>query len=424
MLPELNHYPVNWVDGMKIARRHFTEFEHFVSDHLRDAYAVGVTSYNYGLLPSDLPDFTIQVITDPNQNLRIQLTNCRAVTGAGCRVELVNAPIELSTSLDEVLKKFNMPLADELQFLIVLSVDLFNRQPTGPPSANEGFPRPPFSRPTHWLSVVPRHQYDSPPSQRAAYRSSEFESFHLIVGQLSCKYGQLINDDQYIPACTAVSSHTRLRAWADNTYKLLSEVQRDTFLIVRKVCEKRGTEDARKAGPLAELIRDLGEQLAAGLDDTLNRFRFTAYEQAPIHLIEAITLATRRFRTTLTTLNNPTTTGNVRLGDQLVLKYFQDWTDISPERLTKQGVEQVVTFSYDHADLRPHLQLITQCWTDIARIMNELSKLDYIGQERQDKRIRHDSVVTDPNNIPNRPTSTLLDEPNVLPVRRKLTGGY
>ena len=422
MLPELIHYPVNWVDGMKIARRHFTEFEHFVSDHLRDGSAAGLTSYNYGLLPSDLPDFSVQVITDPNQNLRIQLTNCRAITGAGCRIELVNTTVELATSLNEVLTKFNMPMADELQFLIVLTVDLFNRQPTGQPSATEAFPRPPFSRPSYTLNVVPRHQYDAPPGQRPAYRSTEFESFHLIVGQLSCKYGQLMNDDLYIPACASINSHTRLRAWADNTRKLLSEVQRDAFLIVRKVCEKRGTEDARKAGPLAELIRDFCEQLAAGLDDTLNRFGFTAYEQAPIQLIEAITLATRRLQTTLTNLNNANTSGSVRMGDQLVLKYFQDWTDISPDRLTRQGIERVVNYGYDHADLRPHLLTLTQCWTDIAKILNELTKLSYIGQDRKNISIRYDSVVTDPNQLPVQPPSAILDDTGIPAVRRRMTG--
>ncbi len=424
MLPELSHYPVNWVDGMKIARRHFTEFEYFVSDHLRDAKAMGITSYNYGLLPSELSDFSPQVITDPNQNLRIQLTNCRAITGAGCRIEIINPPkpVELSTSLNDVLAKFGMPMADELQFLIVLTVDLFNREPTGQPSATEAFPRPPFSRPKYALNVVPRHQYDAPPGQRPAYRSHEFESFHLIVGQLSCKYGQLMNDDAYIPACTSVHSHTRLRNWADSMRKLLAEAQRDAFLIVRKVCEKRGTEDARKAGVLAELIRDLCEQLAIALDDTLNRLSFTTYEQPPIHLIEAITLATRRLRTGLTNLNNPATSGSVRMGDQLVLKYFQDWTDISPERLTKQGLERVITYNYDHADIQPHLQAITQCWTDMARILNELSKLDYIGQERQDKRIRYDSVVTAQDNIPVRPPSQVLDDTTTTNVRRRLTG--
>ncbi|WP_199736694.1 hypothetical protein [Fibrisoma montanum] len=407
---------------MKIARQHFTEFEQFVSDHIRDAYAVNLSRYNYGLLPSDSPDFSVQVITDPNQNIRIQLTNCRAVTGSGCRIELVNASVELSTSLNQVLTKFGMPAADELHFLIVLTVDLFNRQPTGIPSATEGFPRPPFSRPTYSISVVPSHQYYSPINNRPSYRSADFESYHLIIGQLSCQHGQLRNDEQYIPACSSIESHTRLQAWADQTNRLLSEAQRDAFIIVRKVCEKRGSEDARKAGVLAELIRDLCEQLAIGLDDPLNRFGLTAYEQPPIYLIEAITLTTRRLRTSLMNLNNPATSGAVRMGDQLVLKYFQDWTDISPERLTKQGLERVVNYAYDHGNIQPHLQTITQCWSDIAKILNELSKLDYIGQERQDKRIRYDSVVTSPENLPNRPPSAILDDTSTGTMRRRFTG--
>ena len=115
MLPKLEHYPVNWVDGMKIARKHFTDFEHFVSDHLRDTAALGLTNYNYGLLASDAPAFGLQVITDRNQNIRLQLGNCRAITGAGCRIELINQPLELSTNLTELLEKYNIPMADELQ---------------------------------------------------------------------------------------------------------------------------------------------------------------------------------------------------------------------------------------------------------------------------------------------------------------------
>ena len=52
MLPDLTHYPVNWVDGMKIARRHFTETDQFVLDHLRDAVALELRADRYGLLPT------------------------------------------------------------------------------------------------------------------------------------------------------------------------------------------------------------------------------------------------------------------------------------------------------------------------------------------------------------------------------------
>ena len=40
MLPAITHFPVNWVDGMKISRRHFEESNHAFADQLRDATAL------------------------------------------------------------------------------------------------------------------------------------------------------------------------------------------------------------------------------------------------------------------------------------------------------------------------------------------------------------------------------------------------
>ena len=417
MLPKLDHYPVNWVDGMKIARRHFTDFEHFVSDHLRDTAAVGLTTYDYGLLPSDQPDFNLQVIIDQSQNVRAQLTNCRAITGAGCRIELVNHPIDLATSLTDLLTKFNMPMADELNFLIVLSVDLFARKAHGMPAPGEQPPRPPFTLPSYQLSIVPRHQFVGQFDTRTNYKSAQFESFHLIVGQIIGKYGILSNNDAYIPACAAIDSHPRLRSWADTTYRLLAEVQRDAFLIVNKVCEKRGTEQARRAGPLAELIRDLAEQVATGLDNPLNQYQFTAPERPPIHWLQAITLATRRLKTAISCLNDPALSGSVRMGRDLVLKYFQDWTSISPDQLMTKDIDVVVNFDYDHSDINPHLNAISQCWGDIHKIFNQLAQLEYIGQQPQDKHIRYDSVVTDKKDIPNNSVV-----PGNGPYRPRMTG--
>jgi hypothetical protein len=425
MLPTLEHHPVNWVDGMKISRRHFSDFEHFVSDHLRDANAVGRSSTNYGLLASSAPDFSLQVVTDQNQNMRLLLTNCRAVTGAGCRIDLVNSQLELATNLTEILAKFNLPMANELEFLIVLSVDLFSRKPAGAPADNEPFPRPPFTLPTYWLSVVPRHQYNlqtgigtTPESARPAYRSADFESYHLVVGQMVAKYGQLQNDELYIPASTTVSAHTRLLEWAASLNKLITEVQRDSFQIVNKVCEKRGSDYARKAGVLAELIRDLGEQLAAHTDETLNQLRFTSRQRPPIELLEAITLATRRFRTSLNCLNNPGLMGSVKLGRDIVLDYFNKWTDITPTLLLRD-LDTVIHYNYDHANIRPQLVAITQCWEKIYTIVHKMTELEYIGQEPQQKGVLDQSRPTDERDLPRE--NTIIQVPKA--ARPSFLGG-
>ncbi len=419
MLPKLEYYPVNWVDGMKISRKHFTDFEHFVSDQLRDSVAVNVTSYSYGLLPSDAPDFALQVITDQNQNLRLQLTNCRAVTGAGCRIELINEQIELATSLTEVLAKYNIPMADELHFLVVLSIDLFVRKPAGAPSNSEPFPRPPYTLPTYWLSVVPAHQYDAQSGNRPGYPSATFESTHLIVGQVTCRHGQLTNVDSYIPACAAVSAHSALLAWSNQLGKMLAEVQRDAFIIVEKVVKKRGTQQGREAGPLAELIRTLAEQVALSLDDVLNHLHFNGREASPMELLQRVTLATRTLKTTLVQLNDRDLVGSLKLGKDLVLPYFQSWTDISPVQI-ESALEAVITRPYQHDNIRPHLDLITRCWGQVQVIFKVMTEREYIGQKPNRNGVLDISRPTDERDLPREPAVSVV--PKAAPSFR-FTGG-
>ena len=47
----LTHYPVNWIDGMKLSSSHFIAEQDFVTDSVRDAIALQTTDLNYGLQP-------------------------------------------------------------------------------------------------------------------------------------------------------------------------------------------------------------------------------------------------------------------------------------------------------------------------------------------------------------------------------------
>ena len=53
----LTHYPVNWIDGMKLSSSHFTAVQDFVTDSVRDAIALQTTDLNYGLHPKVYSDF-------------------------------------------------------------------------------------------------------------------------------------------------------------------------------------------------------------------------------------------------------------------------------------------------------------------------------------------------------------------------------
>ena len=47
----LTHYPVNWIDGMKLSSSHFIAVQDFVTDSVRDAIALQTIDLNYGLQP-------------------------------------------------------------------------------------------------------------------------------------------------------------------------------------------------------------------------------------------------------------------------------------------------------------------------------------------------------------------------------------
>lgn len=402
MLPKLEHFPVNWVDGMKIARKHFTQQEYYVSDHIRDSVAVGLNSFNYGLLPSNAPEFNLLIIPEQNQHVRVQLFNCRAVTGAGCRVEILDGQLSVTSSLPDLCDKYNLPRDRELEFLVVLSVNLFTRQPLGIPTPDEQFTRPPFSVPTYKLSIEPSHLLNAGPASTdtTPYPSSEFESNGLIIGKLKFSTKQLYEDKNYIPACTSVSSHTKLAEWANKTSKLLAEIQVDAVKIVAKVCEKRGSEDANKVSTLAEFLCDWAQQLAAHLDEPLNQLAYTARQQPPINLLQTLSLTTRRLRTTIACLNSPLLQrSSVNMGKDLILNYFKDWTGITKDQLMS-GMDRVIDYRYDHANIRPHLEAIDECWMYVYRIVHELTKLEYIGQGIQDIRVRTDTVKTAQQNMP------------------------
>ena len=60
----LTHYPVNWIDGMKLSSRHFIAVQDFVTDSLRDTIALKTTDLNYGLHPVAGDAVKMQVLMD------------------------------------------------------------------------------------------------------------------------------------------------------------------------------------------------------------------------------------------------------------------------------------------------------------------------------------------------------------------------
>ena len=389
MLPDLTHYPVNWVDGMKISRRHFTETDQATVDHLRDATAVLLRPDFYGLLPttdelSSPASFELLLSVDVQNEVQARLTQCRAITAGGARIEITasGAPLTLRTSLAQLLTTYNLTATEGLRFSVVLSVNPFERVPTGTPAAGELPPRHPYTRPSYVLSVVPTTQLSS-------YASA---AFALIVGELLHVEGALRPVAQYIPPSTALASHPALLQALHQLDFQLTELETDAFKIIHKVKLR-----SDKRSPLADLVRDLAERTAFALAQQLTALRMLAVAQPPSYLLDALMRVAKQIKTALDILTEAER--------EELLKYFEQWSETLPATLLG-ALQAAVNLSYDHHRVHEHLQQQQQLWQLLALIFRQLSQLEYIGKNREGWQ-----TFINENPVADRPTITTLPEP-------------
>jgi hypothetical protein len=365
MFPEISHYPVNWVDGMKIARRHFVEADRFTIDHLRDATALHLRLDYYGLLPTTnelgSPTFELLLSVDAQSEVEARLTQCRAVTAGGVRIEITatSTPLAARTNLVQLLTTFGLPATEGLRFSVVLTVNPFERVPTGTPAPDELPPRYPYTRPAYALSFVPTQQLSS----------TIGGAFALAVGELLLTDGELRPVGHFIPPSTALASHPALLKALHQLDFQLTELETDAFKIIHKV--KLRTD---KRSPLADLVRELSEHTVFALAQQLTTLRLMAAAQPPIYLLDALLRVAKQFKTSLDSLTEAER--------EELLRYFEQWSGTLPATLLG-ALHTAVTLSYNHGLVHEHLSQQQYLWQLIGGIFRQLSQLEYIGKNKE-----------------------------------------
>ena len=391
MLPEITHYPVNWVDGMKISRRHFAEVEHATADHLRDAIALHLRPDYYGLLPAtnelgSPAAFELLLSVDAQNDVQARLTQCRAITAGGARIEITasSAPLTARTSLAQLLASFSLTATEGLRFSVVLTVNPFERVPTGTPSPEEIPPRHPYTRPAYELGFVPTQQLNGVGSA----------AFTLAVGELLYADGELRPVAQFIPPSVALASHPALLQALHQLDFQLTELETDAFRIIHKV--KQRTD---KRSHLADMVRDLAEHTAFALAQQLTTLRLMAAAQPPIYLLDALLRVAKQFKTSLDSL--------IEGEREELLKYFEQWSETLPATLLG-ALQGVVALSYNHQQVHEHLRQQQQLWQLIGAIFRQLSQLEYIGKNKEGWQsfINENPIATSPARVPTPETPT------------------
>ncbi|SUX43570.1 hypothetical protein [Chryseobacterium indoltheticum] len=372
MIQPIKHFAINWVDGMKVSQKHLNDQDNFLIDTIRDGNSLGITNYNYGLLPlsNEFTDKTIfDVHNTATNDVQLFIKNCSAVTLAGYRLELKDRRV----SVKSLAKSLNL---DENQmdgeYYILISVNPFDKVPFGDIDPEEIPPRHPNSHANYHIELLPI----------SSLNSNHSGGNYLVVGKVDFKGNIAQVNTNFIPPCTSIQSHPVLIDYYNGYAKSIGNLQQYAFKIIQKASHKNQNT------ALALNVKALCNVLVNTFGDMYFQFRNIIPYQPPVFLIETFaTLALRMYNST-----------QILVPGELeeMLNYSLEWSEIAPHTLLNQ-LSTVAETNYDHHNSGEPLLYISQMLRSLETIFSKLSELDYIGQRKENIIVNEQEVSSNTN---------------------------
>ena len=357
-LKPLNHYPVNWIDGMKVSRQHFTQTENAVQDQLRDSRAIAINNFNYGLL-SAAPDMTssleLEIQIDPQNIIHVNLKTCRAIAPDGTRIEILKSHNSSHYSAERLMATYSHDSSKaEQTYAIVIQANPTKRLPAGEPDPAEQPARHPYSVPDAAISILPIEELEPT------------EGNYLILAKLTHEKGEWKKEEQYIPACVAVQNYKKLYDQYAQLGQQFEELVSYCSTVVQKVKgEKQKTS-------LSLNIQYVCEQLLAYMVDKVVRYRWLYGKESPIHTVELFVSLSYCLKTGFDCLTE-------RDREEL-FTYFEQWSLLKPVEF-EILIQDILTVEYDHNDIATSLAGTTRFMEIMVLLFGKLSKLKFIGEQ-------------------------------------------
>ncbi|MDX8340119.1 type VI secretion system baseplate subunit TssK [Draconibacterium sp. IB214405] len=355
-----HHFPVNWIDGMKINKDHFIATDLNISQQAVNTYLAFVNPFNYGLLLQNnlsLNEANIVLDIDAQGVLHAKVINCSAVTRGGFRIDIKNnyfSVRELEVSIPQVRVE-KEPMNGEEHY-IALMVNPFQRTPFGIPDEAETPPRMPSVLPLYSLSLHPVSQIDSVRTGNA-----------LVIGKVVYKGDKAELDEDYIPPCQTIYSHPKLAEYHAQLLKVIGQIEIDIVSILKRI------EDKRQATSIAETVADVANALLLFLDVNVIEFRNMARYYPPVFIFEQMAAMARNLNNSI----NKQSTAN----REELLNYIQDWSNLKQGEF-EEMLSKAIEYHYDHDDINASINRLAPFVNAISKICGTLSNLDFIGKKK------------------------------------------
>jgi hypothetical protein len=352
---------VNWVNGMKIRKEHFIQQDNAMEDKLKDVAACFLNAHNFGLLPIWLNEGTsckVAFHVGNQKFLDINISHLRALTRGGARIEIIE---------DLPVKNFSLDISKEMEaakkeengnYYIMLSIDLFNREPFGELAAEEEPPRYPYIVPSYKVNLI---------SEKDTAKTG-MEPWSLFIGKISIKQDRLEIPEDYIPACMSLNSHTKLIDFRLSVEKFYNQLELNLVSIIRKIREK-GQDSS-----LSSSVLLLSENLLGFVSTNILKVKWQLPDQPPINLFENIAGFARLIRNTIDS--------NSAAQKEEMLNYFTNWSELKQGDFERLLV-YCINFEYNHNEIINSVYEFTEFVLIINTLFTKLESLAYIGKKKE-----------------------------------------
>ncbi|MCW3092348.1 MAG: hypothetical protein JWP81_3417 [Ferruginibacter sp.] len=357
------HFPVNWIDGMKISKQHFIEQDNASTAALQEMAALNLSPIRYGIIPPSVAGentFNVKISLDNQESLRVSVLSCHAITSGGVRLSLPSVSTVAQAETGNILTSI-FPFSSsssETTSWIFLMVHPFEKQPAGSPDLSENPPRFPIVLPTYTLQLV----------SESNYKEFAHHPYALAIGKVYVNGKDIKIDHDYIPPCFSVNAHPDLISLHGELDKFLADLELFSSQIVQKIYKKSQQND------ISELVLFLCDRVMLYLGQAITSMRWTLLYEPPAVMFANISTLARVMKNTI----------DLRIGsgkDEL-MNYLTEWCELKQGELESM-LGNLANTSYSNNDINRSIQKIALFVKVTTRLFETLSKLEFIGKRKE-----------------------------------------
>ncbi|BAV10177.1 Predicted component of the type VI protein secretion system [Filimonas lacunae] len=357
--------PVNWVDGMKINKNHFISQQHASTYQQAISSSCLLNNHNYGLLPAtniNQARAGVWLNADNQQHVQVRVMECRAVTRGGYPIAFHNDTALDNSSLSARIPGLSVPFSDlagkQNAYYIVLSINPYERVPSGAANPEEVPARLPYTTPAYSVMLLPV----------AETNMHSLGSFQLPVGKVHTMEQRVMLDESYIPPCVAVNSHVVLLEAHASLEQFYGRMELNAVQIIQKILQKKQQND------LSEPVQRMCENMLVYIANVYTQLKLEGLYAPPVTLVSGAAGFARIVKNTLDLY-----TGTIR---EELLNYFAEWCGIKQTDL-EDSVTALCNYQYDHLDIYAGVDKVLTFSAVALKLFNTLAALDYIGKKKE-----------------------------------------